>query len=114
LQSLSLNSGSTPWATPPALCSEGFFGDRVSWPWLALKHDSPDLSFWVARITGMIHWHTAGSYGKVSDRFWENNMTKKSVTQCIIRRSTFYRRNRLWQRESESGTGEHRSDGYFT
>jgi hypothetical protein len=62
LQSLSLNSGSTPWATPPALCSEGFFGDRVSWPWLALKRDPPDLSFWVARITGMIHWHTAGSY----------------------------------------------------
>jgi hypothetical protein len=52
-----LNSGPTPWATPPALFWNGFFQDRDSqticpcWLWIMiLIYDS-----WVARTTGVNH-----------------------------------------------------------
>jgi hypothetical protein len=53
-----LNSGTIPWATPPALFCEGFFQDRVlwifcpGWLWTAIIHISAS---WVGRITGVSH-----------------------------------------------------------
>jgi hypothetical protein len=58
LQYWGLNSGPTPWATPPAPFCEGFFWDRVSqtfcpgWLWITVLLISAS---WVARITGMSH-----------------------------------------------------------
>jgi hypothetical protein len=75
LQYWGLNSGPTPWVTPPALLfCEGFFWDMKSFfeiylanylPWLASNHNSPDLASWVARITGLSHWCLAIGYVSV-------------------------------------------------
>jgi hypothetical protein len=63
LQYWDLNSGPTPWATPPALFCDGFFQDRVS------GTISPGLfqtlyllisASWLARITGVSHQRLAG------------------------------------------------------
>jgi hypothetical protein len=54
-----LNSGPSPWATPPALFLWRVFGDRVprticlSWLWTTVLLI---CASWVARITGMSHW----------------------------------------------------------
>jgi hypothetical protein len=59
LQYWSLNSGSIPWATPPALFCEGLFWVRVPWTvysgwlWTSILLIS---ATWVIRITGMSHW----------------------------------------------------------
>jgi hypothetical protein len=57
-----LNSGPTPWATPPALVCEGFFWDRVSWTicpgWLQTTILLIS-AFWVARLTDISHWYLA-------------------------------------------------------
>jgi hypothetical protein len=53
-----LNSGPTPWATPPALYCDEYFQDRVSWTicpsclWTVVLLISAS---WVARITGVSH-----------------------------------------------------------
>jgi hypothetical protein len=53
-----LNSGPTPWATPPALFCEGFFWERnlwticLGWLWPAILLISAS---WVARIIGASH-----------------------------------------------------------
>jgi hypothetical protein len=56
----SLNSGCTPWATPPALFCDGFFRDRVSWTifpsWLQTLILLISAS-WVVWITGVSHCH---------------------------------------------------------
>jgi hypothetical protein len=58
-----LNSGRTPWATPPAIFCDESFQDRVSsrttspgWLWTTVL-----LIFasWTARITGVSHQHPA-------------------------------------------------------
>jgi hypothetical protein len=55
-----LNSGPTPWATPPTLFGEGFFWDRVSqiicpgWLWTEILLVSVS---WVGRVTGVSHRH---------------------------------------------------------
>jgi hypothetical protein len=52
----------TAWATPQALFCDGFFWDRVSWTifhgclWTTILLISAS---WVARITGLRHWHLA-------------------------------------------------------
>jgi hypothetical protein len=57
-----LNSGPSPWATPPALFLWRVFWDRVlwticpGWPRTVILLISAS---WVARITGMSHWHLA-------------------------------------------------------
>jgi hypothetical protein len=57
-----LNSGLTPWATTPALFVMGFFQARVTqticlgWLWTTVLLISAS---WVARITGVSHWHPA-------------------------------------------------------
>jgi hypothetical protein len=57
---LGLNSGPTPWATPPALFCEGFFWNRVPWiiclGWLQIVILLISAS-WVNKITGMNHQH---------------------------------------------------------
>jgi hypothetical protein len=62
LQYCSLNSGPTPWATPPALFCDGFFeiGSHklFSLGWLQTTILMITAS-WVARITGMNHWYLA-------------------------------------------------------
>jgi hypothetical protein len=54
-----LNSGPTPWATPPALFCEGFFktGSHKLFAWAGFEPRSFSLSAscWVARITGVSH-----------------------------------------------------------
>jgi hypothetical protein len=54
-----LNSGPTPWTTPPAPFCDEFFQYSVSWPillgWLWTKILLTSAS-WVARITGMCSW----------------------------------------------------------
>jgi hypothetical protein len=54
-----LNSGPSPWATPPALFLWTFFWDRVSWTicptWLQTVILLISAS-WIARITGASHW----------------------------------------------------------
>jgi hypothetical protein len=53
-----LNSGPTPWASPPALFSDGLFWDRVLWTiclgWVRTAVLLISAS-WVARITGVSH-----------------------------------------------------------
>jgi hypothetical protein len=53
-----LNSGPTPWATPPTLFWNGFFQDRIlratCLDWLQITILLISVS-WVARITGMRH-----------------------------------------------------------
>jgi hypothetical protein len=57
-----LNSGSTPWATLPALFCDRSFRDRVSWTvclgWLRTTILLIPAS-WIARIVGMSHWRLA-------------------------------------------------------
>jgi hypothetical protein len=54
----------SPWATPPALFCDGIFWDRVSqticpgWLRTTILLIS---AYWVARITGMSHWHLASN-----------------------------------------------------
>jgi hypothetical protein len=54
-----LNSGPSPWATPPALFCEGCFQVRVSWTicpgwlWTSILLIS---AAWVPRITGVSYW----------------------------------------------------------
>jgi hypothetical protein len=58
-----LNSGSSPWATPPALFLWRVFWGRISQnylPGLALNRNPPDFSAsWIASITGVSHQHPA-------------------------------------------------------
>jgi hypothetical protein len=55
-----LDSGPTPWFTPPALFCDGYFWDRalrtiyLVWLWTTILLIS---AFWVARITGVSLWH---------------------------------------------------------
>jgi hypothetical protein len=58
-----LNSGYSPWATPPALLVMGIF--KV-FAWLASNHDPPDFSQ-VAQITEVSCWCPvkAGSYSNI-------------------------------------------------
>jgi hypothetical protein len=57
-----LNSGPTPWATPPVLFFDVFFWDRVSWTicpgWLRIAILLISAS-WIARIIGVSHQHLA-------------------------------------------------------
>jgi hypothetical protein len=57
-----LNSGPTPWVTPPALFCDGLFQDRVlrtiCQGWLRTAFLLISAS-WVARITGMSYWRQA-------------------------------------------------------
>jgi hypothetical protein len=57
---LGLNSGPTPWVTPPALFCEGFFQDRVSQTicpgWLPTEILLISAS-WVAKIIGVSQRH---------------------------------------------------------
>jgi hypothetical protein len=54
-----LNSGPSPWATPPALFLWRIFWDRVSWTiclgWFRTAILLVSAS-WVARIIGVSHW----------------------------------------------------------
>jgi hypothetical protein len=63
-----LNSGSTPWTTPPALFCDCFFQDRVSWTiclgWLQTAILLISTT-WVARIIGVSHWCLA------DEHFWQ-------------------------------------------
>jgi hypothetical protein len=57
----SLNSGPSPWATlPDPFFCDAIFWDRVSWTiclgWLWTEILRISAS-WVARITGLSHWH---------------------------------------------------------
>jgi hypothetical protein len=59
LQSCGLNSGPSPWDTPPALFLWRVFQDRVLWTiclgwfWTVILLISTS---WVARIIGVSHW----------------------------------------------------------
>jgi hypothetical protein len=58
----SLNSGPSPWATPPALFCDEYFWDRVSRTICPGYIRTTILLIsvsWVARIIGMSHWHPA-------------------------------------------------------
>jgi hypothetical protein len=61
-----LNSGPSPWATPPALFLWRVFQDRVSWTiclgWIRTAILLISAS-WVARITGVSYRHLARSFG---------------------------------------------------
>jgi hypothetical protein len=65
LQYWGLNSGPTPWATPPVLFCDGFFkiGSRElfypGWLWTLILLIAAS---WVARIIGMSYWCPASSY----------------------------------------------------
>jgi hypothetical protein len=53
-----LNSGPTPWATPPALFCDGLFQDKVSWTVAWSWHQTMILlisASWVARIIRVSH-----------------------------------------------------------
>jgi hypothetical protein len=68
-----LNLGTSPWATPPVLFLWWVFGDRVTWTicpgWLqiVILLISPS---WVARITGLSHWHPATHFVFKSFLLW--------------------------------------------
>jgi hypothetical protein len=72
LQYWGLNSGPSPWTTPPALFCEGFFkiGSHEflsGWLWTAILLISAS---WVARITGVSHRRLGQSYFYVME--WEH------------------------------------------
>jgi hypothetical protein len=57
-----LNSGPSPWATPPVLFLWKVFWDRVSWTICPGRLQTSTLLIspsWIARITSMSHWHPA-------------------------------------------------------
>jgi hypothetical protein len=57
-----LNSGPTPWATPPAFFCDGFFWDSVSWticPWWLQPSILLISASWISRIIHVSHLHRA-------------------------------------------------------
>jgi hypothetical protein len=78
-----LNSRPTPWATPPALFCVGFFWDRVSQTispgWLQTSILLISAS-WVARITGVSHWHPDWKFLDYSVKLVINMYSKDSYT----------------------------------
>jgi hypothetical protein len=81
-----LNSGPSPWATPPELFCDGFFWDRVSWTvcpgWLQTVIFLISASG-VARIADVSHRHPAAPSSLSSFYKWKT-ATQKTQTQCLI------------------------------
>jgi hypothetical protein len=102
-----LNSGPTPWATPPALFFfffEGFFWDRVFQTicsgWLQTVILLISAS-WVARITSVSHQCPAGGIG-----FWTQGcLLARQVLYCFWHATSPYNNTFLLAKITDPGGG---------
>jgi hypothetical protein len=75
-----LNSGLSPWATLPALFLWRVFWNKVLWIICPVWFQTAILlisTSWVARITGISHWHPPPSW------FKKKKNPQKTVSHCL-------------------------------